>query len=224
MDERGVATDGAQADLAALSAEGKTVMLVAADGRLAGALAVADTVKPTSAAAVAAFRALGIETAMITGDSRPVAEAIARQVGVDRVLAEVLPEDKANEVAKLQAGGAVVAMVGDGINDAPALARADVGIAIGSGTDVAAESADVVLARSDLMDAVKALSLSKATIRVIKQNLFWAFAYNTLGIPVAAGLLYLFGGPLLNPMLAAAAMAFSSVSVVSNALRLKRFK
>jgi Cu+-exporting ATPase len=224
MEEHGVSTAEASSDLTALSAEGKTVMLLAADGRLAGALAVADTVKPTSAAAVAAFRALGIETAMITGDSRPVAEAIARQVGVDRVLAEVLPEDKANEVAKLQAGGAVVAMVGDGINDAPALARADVGIAIGSGTDVAAESADVVLARSDLMDAVKALSLSKATIRVIKQNLFWAFAYNTLGIPVAAGLLYLFGGPLLNPMLAAAAMAFSSASVVSNALRLKRFK
>jgi Cu+-exporting ATPase len=198
-------------------------MLVASAGTVLGAIAVADTVKPTSAAAIVKFKALGIKTTMITGDSLAVAQAIARQVGIDHVLAEVLPEDKAGEVAKLQAEGRVVAMVGDGINDAPALARADVGIAIGSGTDVAAESADIVLARSDLGDAVRALSLSKATIRVIKQNLFWAFAYNVLGIPLAAGVLFLFGGPLLNPMFAAAAMSLSSVSVVSNALRLKRF-
>jgi Cu+-exporting ATPase len=222
--ERGLELGPAADDFESLSADGKTVMLVASEREVLGLIAVADTVKPTSAAAIASFRALGIETAMITGDSLAVAQAIARQVGIDRVLAEVLPEDKAGEVAKLQAEGRVVAMVGDGINDAPALARADLGIAIGSGTDIAAESADIVLARSDLGDAVRALGLSKATIRVIKQNLFWAFAYNVLGIPVAAGLLFLFGGPLLNPMFAAAAMSLSSVSVVSNALRLKRFK
>ncbi|HRW23359.1 MAG TPA: HAD-IC family P-type ATPase, partial [Spirochaetia bacterium] len=181
----------------------------------------ADVVRPTSRAAVAALRARGIETVMITGDSRAVAEAIGREVGVDRVVAEVLPEDKAAAVRSLQAGGTLVAMVGDGINDAPALAAADVGIAIGSGADVAAESADIVLARGDLEDAVAALDLSRATMRVIRQNLFWAFGYNVLGIPVAAGLLHLFGGPLLNPMIAAAAMSLSSVSVVTNALRLR---
>ncbi|MCX7023569.1 MAG: heavy metal translocating P-type ATPase [Spirochaetes bacterium] len=224
MEERGVDASAAAGDLARLAREGKTVMLVASDLALVGIVAVADTVKPTSAAAIAAFRRLGIETVMITGDSRPVAEAIAREVGVDRVLAEVLPGDKADEVAKLQASGRVVAMIGDGINDAPALARADVGIAIGSGTDVAAESADIVLARSDLMDAVSAIALSRAVIRNIRQNLFWAFGYNVLGIPIAAGLLHAFGGPLLNPIFAAAAMSMSSVSVVTNALRLKRFK
>ncbi len=224
MDERGVDVRPAAADLERLAADGKTAMLVASGGRLVGLVAVADVVRPTSRAAVAALRARGIETVMITGDSRAVAEAIGREVGVDRVVAEVLPEDKAAAVRALQEGGALVAMVGDGINDAPALAAADVGIAIGSGADVAAESADIVLARGDLEGAVAALDLSRATMRVIRQNLFWAFGYNVLGIPVAAGLLHLFGGPLLNPMIAAAAMSLSSVSVVTNALRLRTWK
>jgi len=221
--ERGIDVKAADVDMARLSADGKTAMLIAADGSLVGLVAVADIVKPSSAAAIAALRRLGIETAMITGDSRTVAEAIGREVGVDRVVAEVLPEDKAAAVRSLQASGRLVAMVGDGINDAPALAAADVGIAIGSGTDVAAESADIVLARSDLSDVVAALALSRATMRNIKQNLFWAFGYNVLGIPIAAGVLYLFGGPLLNPIFAAAAMSLSSVSVVTNALRLRGF-
>jgi Cu+-exporting ATPase len=207
-----------------LANEGKTPMFIAIDGKLAGIIAVADTVKESSAAAIKQLHDMGIEVAMITGDNKRTADAIARQVGIDIVLAEVLPQDKANEVKKLQDRGKKVAMVGDGINDAPALAQADVGIAIGSGTDVAMESADVVLMKSDLMDVVTAIQLSKATIRNIKQNLFWAFAYNTAGIPIAAGLLYIFGGPKLNPMFAAAAMALSSVSVLTNALRLKGFK
>ncbi len=223
MAERGIAAGQAEGDMARLSADGKTAMLVAIDGKLVGLVAVADVVKPSSAAAIAALRRLGIETAMITGDSKAVAQAIGREIGVDRVVAEVLPEDKAAAVRSLQATGRLVAMVGDGINDAPALAAADVGIAIGSGTDVAAESADIVLARSDLADVVAALALSRATMRNIKQNLFWAFGYNILGIPVAAGVLYLFGGPLLNPIFAAAAMSMSSVSVVTNALRLRSF-
>ncbi|MEW6549898.1 MAG: heavy metal translocating P-type ATPase [Spirochaetota bacterium] len=207
-----------------LAADGKTPMFVALGETLMGIIAVADVVKPTSAEAISRLKAMGVRTVMITGDSRPTALAIARQVGVDSVLAEVLPGDKASEVAKLQAQGLVVAMVGDGVNDAPALAKADVGIAIGSGTDVAMESADIVLMRSDLRDVAAALELSSKVIRNVKENLFWAFGYNVLGIPVAAGLLYLFGGPLLSPMLAAAAMSLSSVSVLSNALRLKRFK
>ena len=207
-----------------LAEEGKTPMYVAIDNRLAGIIAVADVMKPGSRKAIEALKRMGIEVAMITGDNRRTAEAVALQAGIDRVLAEVLPQDKASEVKKLQGEGRKVAMVGDGINDAPALAQADIGIAIGSGTDVAMESADIVLMRSDLMDVPAAIQLSKQTIRNIKQNLFWAFAYNTAGIPIAAGLLHVFGGPLLNPMIAAAAMAFSSVSVVTNALRLKKFK
>lgn len=207
-----------------LAEEGKTPMYISIDNKIAGIIAVADTVKENSKRAIERLHAMGIEVAMITGDNKKTAEAIAKQVGIDRILAEVLPEDKANEVKKLQAEGKKVAMVGDGINDAPALAQADIGIAIGSGTDVAMESADIVLMRSDLMDVPTAVELSKSTIRNIKQNLFWAFGYNTIGIPVAMGLLHIFGGPLLNPMIAGAAMSLSSVSVVTNALRLKRFK
>lgn len=207
-----------------LASEGKTPMFIAADGKLIGIIAVADTIKENSVAAIKKLHSMGLQVAMITGDNKRTAEAIAREVGIDRVFSEVLPEDKANEVKKLQAEGLAVAMVGDGINDAPALAQANVGIAIGSGTDVAIESADIVLMRSDLMDVPTAIELSRATIRNIKQNLFWAFAYNVIGIPIAMGVLYLFGGSLLSPMLAGAAMSLSSVSVLLNALRLKRFK
>lgn len=207
-----------------LADEGKTPMYVAVDGILSGIIAVADTTKPNSKKAIDKLHELGVKVAMITGDNERTARAIAKEVGIDLVLADVLPKDKANEVKKLQEQGKIVAMVGDGVNDAPALAQADVGIAIGSGTDVAIESADIVLMKSDLLDVVTALQLSKKTIRNIKQNLFWAFAYNTAGIPIAAGLLYVFGGPKLNPMIAGAAMAFSSVSVVTNALRLRKFK
>lgn len=207
-----------------LASEGKTPMYISIDGILRGIIAVADTVKPSSKGAIESLHKMGIKVAMITGDNKKTADAIAKQVGIDIVLAEVLPEDKANEVKKLQGENAKVAMVGDGINDAPALAQADVGIAIGSGTDVAIESADIVLMRSDLMDVTTAIKLSKATIKNIKQNLFWAFGYNVLGIPVAMGLLHIFGGPLLNPMIAAAAMSLSSVSVLTNALRLRKFK
>ena len=213
-----------QADADRLAGEGKTPMYIAIDQRAEGIIAVADVVKKSSKAAIKKLQDMGIEVAMITGDNKRTAEAIGKQVGISRILSEVMPQDKADEVKKIQAEGKSVAMVGDGINDAPALAQADVGIAIGSGTDVAIESADIVLMHSDLMDVPTAIQLSKATIRNIKQNLFWAFAYNTAGIPLAAGLLYIFGGPLLNPMFAAAAMSLSSVSVVTNALRLKYFK
>jgi Cu+-exporting ATPase len=239
MDEREISLGGLEADSDRLAGEGKTPMYVAIDGKIAGIVAVADVLKKSSKAAIESLHKMGIEVVMITGDNKKTAAAIAKQVGIDRVLSEVLPQDKSAEVKKLQEQklpGAkrklfsqatdrrFVAMVGDGINDAPALAQADIGIAIGSGTDVAMESADIVLMRSDLMDVPTAINLSKRTIRNIKQNLFWAFGYNTLGIPIAAGVLYLFGGPLLNPIFAAAAMSMSSVSVLTNALRLKRFK
>jgi Cu+-exporting ATPase len=223
MEERGIGLGELGAEADRLAGEGKTPMYVATDGGIAGIIAVADVVKASSAEAVALLKSMGIEIAMITGDNRRTAEAIAKQVGIDRVLAEVLPQDKSNEVKKLQAEGEKVAMVGDGINDAPALVQADIGIAIGSGTDVAIESADIVLMRGDLIDVATAIHLSRSTIRTIKQNLFWAFGYNVAGIPIAAGLLHLFGGPLLSPIFAAAAMSMSSVSVVTNALRLRSF-
>ena len=206
-----------------LANEGKTPMYIAINNKLEGIIAVADTVKPSSKEAIENLHKMGIKVAMITGDNKKTADAIAKQVGIDIVLAEVLPEDKANEVKKIQEKGSKVAMVGDGINDAPALAQADIGIAIGTGTDVAIESANIVLMKGDLKDVATAIKLSKATIRNIKQNLFWAFGYNVLGIPVAMGVLHIFGGPLLNPMIGAAAMSLSSVSVLANALRLRGF-
>ncbi|MDP4094356.1 MAG: heavy metal translocating P-type ATPase [Bacillota bacterium] len=207
-----------------LASKGKTPMFISIDGKPAGIIAVADVIKVNSKEAVRKLKDMGLEVIMITGDNRKTAEAVAKQVGIDRVLAEVLPRDKADEIQKLQSAGRKVAMTGDGINDAPALAQADIGIAIGSGTDIAVESADIVLMKSDLMGVTTAIQLSKRTIRNIKQNLFWAFGYNTAGIPVAAGLLYALGGPLLDPVFGAAAMSMSSVSVLTNALRLKRFK
>ena len=224
MKERSIDIGELRVEADRLANEGKTPMFIAINNSLEGIIAVADTVKPSSINAIKELHNMGIKVAMITGDNKKTAEAIAKQVGIDIVLSEVLPEDKANEVKKLQGKDDKVAMVGDGINDAPALAQADIGIAIGSGTDVAIESADIVLMRSDLMDVIVAIKLSKATIRNIKQNLFWAFGYNVLGIPVAMGVLHIFGGPLLNPMIAAAAMSLSSVSVLANALRLKKFK
>ena len=224
MKEKNIDVEEFKLDSDKLANEGKTPMYIAINNKLEGIIAVADVVKPSSFEAIKELHNMGIKVAMITGDNKKTAEAIAKQVGIDIVLSEVLPEDKANEVKKLQGQNNKVAMVGDGINDAPALAQADIGIAIGSGTDVAIESADIVIMRSDLMDVIVAIKLSKATIRNIKQNLFWAFGYNVLGIPVAMGVLHIFGGPLLNPMIAAAAMSLSSVSVLANALRLKKFR
>ena len=207
-----------------MAMDGKTPLFFARGGELIGVIAVADVVKPTSKQAVQELSRLGLEVVMLTGDNAKTAEAIRRQVGVDRVVAEVFPQDKEKEIRRLQSEGKKVAMVGDGINDAPALASADVGIAIGAGTDVAIESADIVLMKNDLIDAVGAIRLSKAVIRNIKENLFWAFFYNSIGIPLAAGLLYPIWGLKLNPMFGAAAMSLSSVCVVSNALRLRWVK
>jgi Cu+-exporting ATPase len=205
-----------------LAGEGKTAVAVSVDGQPAGAIGIADTVKLEAAAAIDRLNKMGIQVWMITGDNRRTAEAVARQVGIERVLAGVLPDAKVAEVRKLQAAGKKVAMVGDGINDAPALAQADVGIAIGTGTDIAKEAASITLMRGDLNGVADALELARRTMRVIRQNLFWAFAYNTIGIPIAAGVLYPFTGWLLSPVLASAAMALSSVTVVTNSLRLKR--
>ncbi|MFB3884786.1 MAG: heavy metal translocating P-type ATPase [Thermodesulfobacteriota bacterium] len=224
MEEKNVMFNGLSDRAQHLSDEGKTPMFLAIDGKAAGIIAVADTLKENSKEAVETLRQMGLEVVMLTGDNQRTAKAIASQIGVDRVLAEVLPEKKAEEIKRLQTEGKKVGMVGDGINDAPALAQADVGIAIGTGTDVAMESSDITLIGGDLRGVVTAIALSRATIRNIKENLFWAFAYNTILIPVAAGALFPFFGILLNPIFAAGAMAFSSVTVVSNALRLRRFK
>lgn len=224
LEAEGIAVGALETDAVRLADEGKTPVFVAVDGRAAGVVAVADPVKPDSQAAIAALRKLGLTVVMITGDNRRTADAIARQVGVDRVLAEVLPGDKALEVRKLQLEGRAVAMVGDGINDAPALAQADVGFAIGTGTDVAIEASDITLISGSLRGVVSSIAISRATMRNVYQNLFGAFAYNSLGLPVALGVLYPFIGLLLSPILAALAMSFSSVTVISNANRLKRFK
>lgn len=224
MEEQGISLDVAAGDERNLAAQGKTLMFIALNGDLAALLAAADQVKPSSKAAIDQLKKIGIKVAMITGDHKETALAIGREVGIDEVLANVLPENKAQEIQKLQDRGEKVAMVGDGINDAPALVQAHIGMAIGTGTDVAVESADIVLMRGELTEVSAAIALSRATMRNIKQNLFWAFIYNVIGIPVAAGVLFLFGGPLLSPILAGGAMAMSSVSVVSNALRLKRFR
>ncbi len=219
-----VATAGGEQKMTELEEQGKTVMIVAVDGSEVGLIAVADTPKASSRAAVEKLQKMGLEVIMMTGDNQKTAEAIAHDVGIRRVIAKVLPENKAEEVKKLQKEGKVVAMVGDGINDAPALAAADVGIAMGTGTDIAMEAGDITLMKGDLRSIVGALGLSRATMKIIKQNLFWAYAYNTILIPVAAGILYPFSGILLNPILAAGAMGLSSISVVANSLRLKRFK
>jgi Cu+-exporting ATPase len=223
MRDRGVDLAGLGDQADRLAAAGRTPMLMAVGGTLAGLVAVADPIKPESIEAIRAFKAMGLQVAMLTGDNTRTAEAIARQVGIDRVFAEVLPAQKAAYVQKLQQEKRVVGMVGDGVNDAPALAQADVGLAIGTGTDVAIAASDITLIRGDLRGVVTAIRLSRATLRTIKQNLFWAFIYNVIGIPLAAGLFYPLTGWLLSPMVASAAMSFSSVSVVANSLRLRRF-
>jgi Cu+-exporting ATPase len=224
MNENGVENDPLEGKMQELESEGKTVMLMSVDKKMAGLIAVSDAPREYASEAVEQLHQMGIETVMISGDNRRTADAIARQVGIKKVMAEVLPEEKAKAVLKLQEGGSSVAMVGDGINDAPALAQADIGMALGSGTDVAMESGDIVLVKDDLRDVVEAVKLSRYTIRKVKQNLFWAFFYNSIGIPIAAGVLYPLLGFLLNPIVAAAAMGFSSVSVVTNSLLMNRYR
>jgi Cu+-exporting ATPase len=223
MRERRVSLYGLSERAARLADEGRSPMFAAIDGRAAGVIAVADRINPRSKAAIDALKRMGLEVVMITGDNRRAAQRVAREVGIERALAEVLPEGKADEIKRLQAEGKIVGMVGDGINDAPALATADIGIAMGTGTDVAIESADITLIGNDLGGVAAAIRLSRATMRTIKQNLFWAFIYNVIGIPIAAGALYPLTGWLLSPIIASAAMSLSSVSVVTNSLRLKRF-
>jgi Cu+-exporting ATPase len=208
----------------ALRGDGQTVMLLAIDGKAAGLIGVADPVKASTPDAIRALHEEGVQVIMLTGDNRITAEAVAKKLGIDRIEAEVLPEQKAAIVKQLQAQGRIVAMAGDGVNDAPALAQAQVGIAMGTGTDVAMESAGVTLIKGDLIGIVRAVRLSRATMKNIRQNLFFAFIYNVLGIPIAAGVLYPFFGLLLSPIIAAAAMSFSSVSVITNALRLRRIQ
>jgi len=224
MSELSIETGPLQDAAAAFSREGKTPVFAAVDGAAQAVFAIADTLKPSSAGAIERMRRLGLKVVMLTGDRRATAEWIARQAGVDDTVAEALPEGKVQEIKRLQADGAVVAMVGDGVNDAPALAQADVGMAIGTGADVTVEAADVALMRGDLNSVADAIALSRATMRTMKQNLFWAFLYNVVGIPIAAGALYPAFGVQLSPVLASAAMAFSSVSVVSNSLRLRMFR
>jgi Cu+-exporting ATPase len=224
MTERNVSLNGMETRAAELSREGKTVLFVSLEGEVIGVIGISDSLQEHAKGAIGALRDLGNEVLMFTGDNETSARAVAKQVGVDGFLAEILPEQKADEVKRLQAQGKRVGMVGDGINDAPALAQADVGIAIGTGTDVAMESSDITLISGDLRGVVTAIALSRATVRNIKQNLFWAFVYNTILIPVAAGVLYPFLGILLSPIFAAAAMGLSSVTVVGNALRLRRFR
>jgi Cu+-exporting ATPase len=223
MAQLGITVDGFAEQASAFGRTAKTPIYAAVEGQLAAIIAVSDPIKPTTRQAIRALHELGLKVAMITGDNRRTADAIAAELGIDEVVAEVLPEGKVEAVKRLRAGGRLVSFVGDGINDAPALAEADVGLAIGTGTDVAIESADVVLMSGDLLGVANAIALSKATIQNIRQNLFWAFAYNASLIPVAAGALYPFGGTLLSPMLAAGAMALSSVFVLGNAMRLTRF-
>jgi Cu+-exporting ATPase len=223
MRENGVDPTPLQARSDQLTSQARTTVHVAVDGRLAALIAVADPIKPTSAEAVSRLKRLGLDVVLLTGDDRRTAEAVGRAVGIERVLAEVLPEGKLEEIRRIQEQGRAVALVGDGLNDAPALAQADIGIAMGSGVDVAVEAADIVLMRSDLLGVVDAIHLSRRTMRIIRQNLFWAFVYNVIGIPIAAGVLYPRLGLLLTPAMAAAAMAASSVSVVSNSLRLRGY-
>ena len=224
LEENGVKYKFLDKKIELLEEKGKTVMLLARGKELLGLIAVADVLKENSKDAVDILHKMGKSVAIITGDNKRVGEAIAKQLGIDRVLAEVLPQGKSDEIKKLQEEGNVVAMVGDGINDAPALAQANLGIALGSGTDVAIETGEIVLIKDDLRDVVRAMDLSRYTLNKIKQNLFWAFFYNTVGIPVAAGVLFPLTGWLLNPSIAAGAMAFSSVSVVLNSLSMKRYK